>query len=311
MRLVIYDPGFAHYEPLLRRMVSTDWEVEAEWGDEGWLRQQLRSADALVANQFRPEWKLLSRHLQALLLVGADMPPLREHDLPAGCVVANVAEHAEPIAEYVFYTMLRQVTQVEEHAAAFREGVWSGSGRVGGLPHGEVAGKTISLLGFGSVGQAVARRAEAFGMRVLVKTSQREDAGFYEEADFLVVACPLTESTRRLVGRRELESLKGGAMLINVSRAEVIDETALYGVLANRPLSAALDVWYESPADLGERRYGSRYPFHELANVFLTPHLAAWTKPMIERRMRQIAGNLDRLARGEALEDVVLQAGIL
>lgn len=307
MRLVIYDPAFALYEPRLLRYLNTDWEITADWGDEAWLRQELRGADALLANRFAREWRAIARRLKALLIPGAGLPPLEAADLPAGCAVTNVHEHADPVAEYVLYVMLRHALDIEPHAAALREGVWTGSSRVGGKPHGELSGHTLSILGRGLIGQAVARRAEAMGLRVRWKWSSGEDAGFWEEADYLVLACPLNESTRGLVGARELSRLKDGALVINVARAEVIDETALFTALQSRHLSAALDVWWDYPADLGEVRHGARHPFHSLPNVLVTPHLAGWTEGLLERRLSRMAANLDRLARGEQLERVVLR----
>jgi phosphoglycerate dehydrogenase-like enzyme len=307
MRLVIYDPAFALYEPRLRSYLTTGWEIAADWGDEAWLRQELRGADALLANRFPRGWKQSARHLKALLIPGAGLPALDAADLPAECVVTNVHEHAAPVAEYVLYVMLRHALDIEPHAGALREGIWTGSSRVGGKPHGELNGKAVSILGRGQIGQAVARRAEAMGMTVRWKWSTGEDEGFWEQADYLVLACPLNESTRRLVGARELSRLRDGSFLVNVARAEIVDEAALFHALQSRPLGAALDVWWDYPSDLGEVRHGSRYPFHTLPNVVLTPHLAGWTERLLERRLRRIAANLDHLARGEALERVVLR----
>jgi phosphoglycerate dehydrogenase-like enzyme len=311
MNLVIYDPGFGLYEPLLRKWVQSPWSIEGDWGDEAWLRQELRRADAILTSRYDPRWLPLCRHLRAVFYPGAGVPTIDPSHLPSGCVVSNVFEHATPIAEYVFYAMLRHFTQIETHAAAFRDGYWSGSGRVAGQTHLELSGKTISLLGFGTIGQAIAKRAAAFDMRVLIKRSTSEDPGFYTDADVLVIACPLNDSTQRLISTSQLEALKPGALLINIARAEIIDETALFNALSHRKLYAALDTWYDYPSDLEERRHGSRYPFHELANVLVTPHLSAWTSPMIERRMKLIAANLDKLSARQPLDRVLLEGTTL
>ena len=307
MRLILFDPAFVYFEPLLRKLVKTPWDIEGEWGDETWLRQELRGADALLTSNFKPDWRQLARNLKAVFYPGAGFAQTSPSDLPEGCVLSNVFEHAPPIAEYVFYTMLRHVTRIEEHAIAFREGVWSGSARIAGQTHGELVGKTISLLGYGTIGRQIARRAEAFDMKILIKRSNHEDPGFWTHCDFLVIACPLTEDTRRMVGRHQLESLRDGTMLINIARAEIADESALFAALSGRKLFAALDTWYDYPTDIGQHMHGSRLPFHELPNVLITPHLSAWTGNMIERRMTAIAANLDRLALGQPLERIVLK----
>jgi len=94
-------------------------------------------------------------------------------------------------------------------------------------------------------------------------------------------------------------------VLINVARARLVDEAALYAALASGHLGgAALDVWYLYP-QRGEHRLPATFPFHELPNVLLTPHISGWTTGTIEGRVREVAAQLDRLARGEPLQNVV------
>ena len=93
--------------------------------------------------------------------------------------------------------------------------------------------------------------------------------------------------------------MKPSAYLINVSRAHVIQEIALFNALKQRWIAGgAIDVWYRYPDDLGQPLHGSELPLHELDNVILTPHAAAWTEAMVKRRWQRIAENLDHLARG-------------
>jgi phosphoglycerate dehydrogenase-like enzyme len=93
--------------------------------------------------------------------------------------------------------------------------------------------------------------------------------------------------------------MKPSAILVNVARAEIIDEAALYRALAHRRLAgAALDVWYRYPAGTGPTLPGHQ-PFHELPNVLMTPHVSGWTEGMIDARVRIIAQNIGRVARGE------------
>src|SRR5262249_1986233 len=124
--------------------------------------------------------------------------------------------------------------------------------------------------------------------------------------DFVVIACPLNNETRGWVGYRELAYLQQHALLINVARAEIIQEAALYQALEKRQFSAALDAWNNYPMTPSERSPASSFPLQKLPNVLATPHLSAWTRAMVERRMRRIAENLDHLARGERLERVVM-----
>jgi phosphoglycerate dehydrogenase-like enzyme len=178
----------------------------------------------------------------------------------------------------------------------------------------ELAGQTLGIVGYGRIGRALARRARAFDMRILairrdVARAVGDDLDrlggleilheVLREADHLVVALPLSESTRRLLGARELALMKRTAVLINVGRADVVDPDALYAALAGGRLGgAALDVWYRYPTD-GSPTLPAREPFHELPNVLMTPHVSGWTEGMLQARARLIADNIARAARGE------------
>ena len=118
-------------------------------------------------------------------------------------------------------------------------------------------------------------------------------------ADYLAVTLSLNDQTRGLLGARELALMKPTARLVNVARAEIVDEDALYHALAaGRLAGAALDVWYRYPKEPGPTWPGRR-PFHELDNVLMTPHVSGWTEGMLEARARLIAENIERTARGQ------------
>jgi len=117
-------------------------------------------------------------------------------------------------------------------------------------------------------------------------------------ADVLVVALPLTPETRGLLDARRLGAMRRTAILVNVSRAQIVDEDALYTALAERRIAgAALDVWYRYPTAVGPTLPATR-PFHTLPNVLMTPHVAGWTDGMLDGRARLIAENIRRVSRG-------------
>src|SRR6266508_2824860 len=201
---------------------------------------------------------------------------------------------------------------------ALRRGVWESQWAVGSAPPApwpELAGKTLGILGYGRIGQALARRARAFDMEVCairreVTRSDSEGLAFLRgpdalgevvrRADYLAVTLSLTGATRGMLGERELRMMKPTAVLINVARAEIVDEDALYEALAaQRIAGAALDVWYRYPKAAGPT-LPARRPFHELANVLMTPHVSGWTEGMLEARAKLIAENIQRTARGES-----------
>jgi phosphoglycerate dehydrogenase-like enzyme len=118
-------------------------------------------------------------------------------------------------------------------------------------------------------------------------------------SDYALVSMPAAPDTIGSIDRRRLTLMKSTAFLINVARAEIIDENALYEALAERSIAgAALDVWYRYPLKPGRAAPATR-PFHELPNVLMTPHVAGWTDALLDTRAKLIAENIRRVACGE------------
>lgn len=319
-KLVISDRQWAAYAGRFGESLGGSWRVAAAVDGVENLRAELAGARALLGLAIPAEALEAAAGLEMFLFPGAGILEADPAHYPEGCAVVNVFEHGVAVAEYVMAAILMHVTGIAGYAASFRQGSWAGSGRTGGATHEEAFGKTIGLIGFGTIGQAVAQRALAFGMRVLAISDAAPAAPpphflgapedlplLLRESDFLVIACPLTAQTRGMLGPRELACMKSRAVLINVSRAEIVAEEALYEALRARRLGgAALDVWYRYPESGEQILHGSALPFHELPQVIATPHMAGWTCAMVERRIARMVENLARLARGEAPERVVL-----
>ncbi|MFH1007765.1 MAG: NAD(P)-dependent oxidoreductase [Candidatus Latescibacterota bacterium] len=249
MKLVLYGAFRRPYLPVLREALATQWEITTGENDQSWLLGEIAEADALLAQKLPLEARPTARRLKALLVPGAGVIHSDPAELPAGCVLANVFEHEIPIAEYVMTAILLHVTQAVPYMRSFGEGSWEGSGRLGGQLHDEIHGKTLGLIGYGHIGQAVAARARAFGMKVCAicahpSTAAPEPAAWadflggpadldraLESSDFLVIACPLTTATEGMIGERELARMPTHAMIINVARAEIIQEAPLYEAL--------------------------------------------------------------------------------
>jgi phosphoglycerate dehydrogenase-like enzyme len=243
-------------------------------------------------------------------------------DLPKSTIVCNVHEHETPIAEFVLLGMLEHAIGMAGAAAAFEGAAWGRQFR-GRVPHGELFGKTVGIVGFGRIGKAVASRARAFGMRVLAVTRSGRPAPEADRvetldrlamllaaSDYVVLACPLTAETRGLIGAPELAAMRPTALLINVARGEVVDEAALYEALQQQRIGGALlDTWYHYPTPAEPDPLPSTLALERLGNVRATPHIAGWTEGLMERRYRAMADNLARLARGEPLHDIVWRDG--
>jgi phosphoglycerate dehydrogenase-like enzyme len=285
--------------------------------DEAAIVSKLQDVDVLITLAFSREMGAAARRLKLVQVPGAGLDRIDCSALPEGVFLANVYGHETGIAEYVLGAMLSLTRGFARLDAALRRGTWESQWSVGAPPPPawpELSGKTLGILGYGRIGQCVARRARAFDMEIC---AVRRDVGrsaadeltrlggleivdeVLRRSDYLVIALSLTPETRGLVGPTQLRAMKPTAVLVNVSRAEIVDEEALYRALAERSIAAAaLDVWYRYPTR-AEPTLPARQPFHELPNVLMTPHVAGWTDGMLRARAKLIAENIHRTARGE------------
>jgi glyoxylate reductase len=169
----------------------------------------------------------------------------------------------------------------------------------------DVWGKKLGIVGFGGIGQAVARRAKGFGMEILYAgRSRREEAEselgarylkldeLLQESDFVSIHTPLTSETQHLIGDAELEKMKPEAVLVNTSRGPVVDEAALADALESRRIFAAgLDVYEEEP---------EVHPkLLELENVVLAPHIGSASIETRDKMAALAAENLRAVLSGE------------
>lgn len=285
--------------------------------NEAAILPRLADADVLVSMGFTRAMAEAAPRLRLVQVPGAGLDRIDRSALPARARLANAYGHEAGIAEYIMGAMLALTRSFGSLDASLRRGRWDSQWAIGvpmPPPSPELAGKTLGILGFGHIGEALARRASAFDMQVCAIRRQAQAeapqgvsfvAGperlddVLRRADYLAITLSLSDATRGLLDERRLRLMKPGAFLINVARAEIVDEAALYGALARREIAgAALDVWYRYPTT-AEPTLPATCPFHELDNVIMTPHVSGWTEGMLEARARVIAGNIERTARGE------------
>lgn len=301
--------------PPIRERLSTPCEIATR--DEATITEELADADVLVSMIYTREMADAAPNLKLVQVAGAGLDRIDRTALRPDTQLANVYGHEAGIAEYVIGTMIALTRSLPHLDKELRHGHWESQWAVGRpipplMP--ELTGKTLLILGYGHIGQAIARRAAAFDMRIIavrrnipgslpqgIARMATLDAidEMLVDADFVAVTLPLTDETRGLLDANRFRWMKPSAYLINVARGEIADEQALFDALSQRRIAgAALDVWYRYPNAAGPTM-PSDLPFHELDNVIMTPHASGWTEGMLVARACVIAENIGRTARGE------------
>ncbi len=278
--LVTYDlprQAFAH--------LPADWDITFPQGEKFTKEELLRilpEYDILLSIFSRPIDKEMidaGKRLKLISYFGVgynniDIRYAREK----GITVCNTPQSVcNPTAELCLALMLgaaRRIAELDRRIRQEKESLWGVMKNLGtGLE-----GKTLGIIGMGRIGQNVARKAAAFGMRIIYYNRHTEIPGYertdldtlLKEADFISLHTPLNEDSNHLIGKKELERMKPSAFLINTARGAVIDEEALTECLENRRIrGAALDVFEQEP-HITEKLY-------RLDNVILLPHVGTAT----------------------------------
>ena len=318
MKVVFYGSLIHHLPPTLLAKVKTPWTVARflEKDPQEDFSRALADADVLISllwnSTFPP-----APQLKLIQSPGTGVDFIDFAAVPPGVRVCNCYGHAEGTAEYVMLALLLwcQMSFVPSDASFRTERSWRYSGRVNGPINGELYGKTVGIVGLGAIGRAVAERLQGFGVSVLGCNRtlrhvphvdrqyplERIDE-FLAQCDYVVIAAALAPQTERLFCAQQFAAMKPSAVLVNVGRGQITDEDALWTTHKEKRIrGATLDVWNAYPSKDNLTLAPSKHPFHELDNVWMTPHTAAWTTGMVERRWSEIARNLDSLARGEPL----------
>jgi D-3-phosphoglycerate dehydrogenase / 2-oxoglutarate reductase len=257
---------------------------------DGDLVERIGDYDALIVRSGTKVTRELLDRAERLKVIGRAGVGVDNVDLDAaterGIIVANAPQSTViSAAEHTIGLMLALSRNIPQAHAALKEGRWE-RGSYAGL---ELAGRTLGLVGFGRIGQQVARRAAGLEMRVLaydphVAPARFRDRGadradsleeLLSEADFVSLHSTLTEETRHLIGAEELAKAKDGVRIVNCARGELLDEDALADALrSGKVAGAALDVFSTEP-------YAG--PLLEFENVVVTPHLGASTEEAQDR----------------------------
>jgi glycerate dehydrogenase len=320
MRSVFLDFGTVSHDDLdttnLERVLpgitlypeSTDAEVD----------ERIAGCEVILTNKLNIS-RARMRAVPGLRFIGLTATGTNNVDLEAarelGIAVCNIREYCTvSVAQHVLGVILALTHRLREYSQAAVDGTWAASAQftVPGAPIRELAGKVIGIIGYGTLGKAVARACrDALGMRVLVAerpgSAPRDNdsasaAGpvrvtldeLLRAADVLSLHCPLTPATTGLIGRRELALMKPEAILVNTARGALVDLDALVDALRSGDLGgAAIDVLPQEPPVNGSPLFEPGIP-----NLIVTPHIAWAAFEARQRAVDELTLNIEDFLRG-------------
>lgn len=258
-----------------------------------------------------------SASLQALIIPWAGLP-VTTRDLMLefeNISIYNLHHNAAATAEMAVALMMAAAKNIVPLDRDLRNNTWTQRYEESTSP--TLSGKTSLILGYGSIGKRIAVACRGLEMNVNairnIPGTQNDQIAqvcgpesmldLLAQADVLFICLPLTPATEKLIGEPEISLLPRDAILVNIARGKVVDESALYRALDKGQIRAGLDVWYDYPKDEASRANTppSQFPFAELDNVVMTPHLAGHTSDIEPRRREELAKVLNSLASGTDL----------
>jgi len=280
------------------------------------MDEEIVTAEILVAWSVRPEQIAAAKKLRWIHSPAAAVHQLMFTELiNSDILLTNAREvHGPVVAEHVIALIFALAKKIPGSVRLQEKHVWGQQILWDELPRvREVAGTTLGMVGLGSIGRPVVKSAKALCMRVIAvrehpeKGSEGADAVFgpaqvdevFRQADYIVLAVPLTANTKAIANAERLALMKPGACLINVGRGQLVDETALAAALEEKKIGgAALDVFPKEPL-------AADSPLWDVPNLLITPHTAALTDKLWERHYALFSENLRRYVNGETLLAVV------
>lgn len=265
--------------------------------------EAIEDASAVVTRRLSDELFDAATNLQWVQAISAGVDSYDLDRLQAEDIALTNASgiHGEPIAEQVLCYLLAFERNVLQGINQQHRGVWE---KYGG---GELRGKTLGIVGLGAIGTRVAELGDALGMTIVGTKRDPSTApdvvaeaygsdGLYDvlaRSDYVVLACPLTDETRDLIGRAELSAMKRDAVLVNIARGGVVDEEGLEWAIQQGVIGgAALDVFEVEPLPQDS-------PLWNLSNVIITPHMAGSTPYYWERCAELFVENYRFFAEGD------------
>jgi phosphoglycerate dehydrogenase-like enzyme len=301
-RVLIYHSDSKIYKDILSKKLPFLDIDSAERPQEA--LDMMREVEILFSWQIPDDLLKKAKRLKWFFSTAAGNEDLvKNPSFPESAILTKTTIYGEMMAEYVFAYLLYFIRDLSKYFKDQRRKIWKQA------RPGRLRGKTMGLLGLGSVGKTIARCGKQFGMDILgVKRvpgpvehvdqvmGPEDLAKLMPWVDALVVALPLTPETFHLVGEKELGLMKEGAVLFNIGRGKTIDEKALLSVLKAKRIRVVLDVFEDEPLSKESELWG-------LENVILTPHVSGINMP--EEICEEFVRNYERWVKGEPLVGLV------
>jgi phosphoglycerate dehydrogenase-like enzyme len=308
----------AHVDELRRRfphitfLHSTTRDTDIELAEPAEIAFALGLPKEAVARAAQLKWVHCSGHAVGHF-------PLADLGVRGVTVTNSRGIQSTPIAEHVMACLLALARRLPQTMRDQQERLWRPNELIGDASPWVLSGRTLGVIGVGTIGEAIAVRAKAFGMRVIGvrrHPKRQRPAGFdevlgaadmdrvLELADIVVVAAPLTTDTNLLLDTDAIATMKPGAIVVNIARGQLLDEEALANALAEGRLGGAvLDVFTTEPLP-------AHSPFWSAPNVIVTPHTSGFRAEHFDAVIDLFSENLTRFEQGVELLNVVdLKAG--
>ena len=290
-----------------------EWEIYPSTSSEQ-LLERIQNVDVIISNKVVVNAEAIQQcpNLKLILISATgtnniDLVQAKKQ----GVVVCNCQAYGtSAVAQHTLMLMLNLATSFKQYERAVQNGDWNKASQFCLLdyPIIELEGKTLGILGYGELGKAVAKLAEAFGMKILVgalpnRPVQENRIPFNEllsQVDFLTLHCPLSTDTQNLIDAKAFDAMKPSAFLINCARGGIVNEQDLADALiAGKIAGAATDVLIVEPPKDGNVLLNSEIP-----NLLITPHSAWGSVDARQRIVQQMVENVEAFKKGQPIRQV-------
>jgi len=282
--------------------------------EEGQQKKQISQADVVIGGELTEEELKIAANLKLIQIpfAGVDKLNLEAFKKYPQISVCNTHANSYAVSEHAICLLLSLAKNLVNNDQDLRKGKWHGF--ITKETTIQLHGKNLGIIGLGSIGLEIAKKALSLGMNIyaIKRSLKKEDKldkkyglkflGVHEQleyvvgkSDFVIIAVPLTTKTNNMINDDILRLMKG-KYLINIGRGEVVAEKALYHNLKNKNLAgAAIDTWYQYP-DINHREIlPSKFHFHELSNIIMTPHNAGYSDRAVEENILSVYKNISRI----------------